>query len=536
MPRRKIITSREITSYVAIVLLAAVATSRAADPTTRIDPNNPPKGVIADDWYAVIFQGKKAGHMHSTVTRTPDAELGRDVIQTVTEMTLSLGRADRSITIGTVEKSTETLDGRIVRFSSTTDMSLMSMEVRGFVRDGRVHVTQKQLGQSMTNVYPLPEGAVMSWGAYRLQHKYKLKAGTKFVVPMYVPAMAPDATTDTTFEVIGRETVDLFGRPVQAWKVRQMMTAKTPLGSMNVESLSWVDDQYIPLVLEMNVAGQPIRVLQCDKAIALQKADPPELMAQTLIQAEVPARAMDATSVTYRLTRKGSTPNTSLSAIPDTTMQSVERTDARSALITVTRSRAARKAAPTSQPTSKELAALTKATAFLNIDDPVIRKLAKQAADGETDRWKLAKRLRAFVSEYIEAKDLGVGFATASEVARSKQGDCSEHAVLLAALARACGLPSRGVSGVVYAPAFGDRRSVFVWHMWTQVYLDGRWVDLDAALREDDVDPTHIALGIVPLSDAGLTEIAMPIWNLVGGIDIEVVAIDGKPIGKDKAD
>ena len=38
-------------------------------------------------------------------------------------------------------------------------------------------------------------------------------------------------------------------------------------------------------------------------------------------------------------------------------------------------------------------------------------------------------------------KDLSVGFATAADVARTAQGDCTEHAVLLAALLRASDIP-----------------------------------------------------------------------------------------------
>ena len=43
---------------------------------------------------------------------------------------------------------------------------------------------------------------------------------------------------------------------------------------------------------------------------------------------------------------------------------------------------------------------------------------------------EIAKKLTRFVYGYVSAKNYGVGFATASEVARNKEGDCSEHPVL----------------------------------------------------------------------------------------------------------
>jgi len=66
---------------------------------------------------------------------------------------------------------------------------------------------------------------------------------------------------------------------------------------------------------------------------------------------------------------------------------------------------------------------------------------------------------------------------------------------------------------------------VFVWHMWTQIYFNDRWHDFDAALEQDDVDATHIAFGIVGLTDAGLVELALPVWSMIGRLRIDVLDI-----------
>ena len=59
---------------VAAVCFASVTV--AAPPSGRIDPDDPPKGLFADDWYAVTLRGRKCGYMHSTMTRKADAALG----------------------------------------------------------------------------------------------------------------------------------------------------------------------------------------------------------------------------------------------------------------------------------------------------------------------------------------------------------------------------------------------------------------------------------------------------------------------------
>ena len=71
------------------------------------------------------------------------------------------------------------------------------------------------------------------------------------------------------------------------------------------------------------------------------------------------------------------------------------------------------------------------------------------------------------------ADDLG-----ASHALLHRNGDCTEYAYLVAALARAAGIPARMVGGYVEAQ---DRvlRSID-YHNWAEVLIDGRWEIVDA--------------------------------------------------------
>ena len=116
------------------------------------------------------------------------------------------------------------------------------------------------------------------------------------------------------------------------------------------------------------------------------------------------------------------------------------------------------------------------ANAWLQSDAPLIRELtAKAIGNAGTPVLKM-RRLRDFVSGYITQHGLDVGYASALEVAHNRQGDCTEFAVLLAAMARAAGVPAR----------------VFVPHAWVQAWTGKRWQSYDAALRH--FDSTHVAL------------------------------------------
>jgi hypothetical protein len=99
--------------------------------------------------------------------------------------------------------------------------------------------------------------------------------------------------------------------------------------------------------------------------------------------------------------------------------------------------------------------------------------------------------LETFVRGYISNKNLSIGYASALEVARKPEGDCTEHALLLAALGRSLGIATRVVDGLAYAPGFAGNDHIFVPHAWMQAWIDGRWQSFDAALN--GFDAGHIA-------------------------------------------
>jgi hypothetical protein len=95
---------------------------------------------------------------------------------------------------------------------------------------------------------------------------------------------------------------------------------------------------------------------------------------------------------------------------------------------------------------------------------------------------------------YIAELDFNGHYSALDTVIR-RAGDCTEAAVLLAALGRAAGIPTRVASGVTYSrQAYHGVSNAFMPHSWTLAYVDGRWRSFDLALAE--FSSTHIALTI----------------------------------------
>jgi transglutaminase-like putative cysteine protease len=136
-------------------------------------------------------------------------------------------------------------------------------------------------------------------------------------------------------------------------------------------------------------------------------------------------------------------------------------------------------------------------SANADADHPAVAALARELTGGVADREEQVGRLVDWVFLNL-AKNLSSNLTTASQVLARRAGDCTEHALLFVALARAAGIPAREVSGLVY---MGDDIRRFGWHAWAEVDVGGRWLQVDPSWGERVANPTHLTLGVGDDSD-----------------------------------
>jgi hypothetical protein len=112
------------------------------------------------------------------------------------------------------------------------------------------------------------------------------------------------------------------------------------------------------------------------------------------------------------------------------------------------------------------------------------------------------REIEQFVFDYIDDKDYRGTFDLASKVARTRSGDCTEHAVLLTALARTHGLPARLVLGLVLV---SEADKIYGYgHAWTEVHHAGEWLLLDGtAPAAIDLPGETFYVPLMALSDEG---------------------------------
>lgn len=433
------------------------------------------------EYFAVFAEGKKIGH------GTHARKVAGGKVTTTDTLQMTIARMGTSLTIRTSETTVETADGGPLSFNSVQDMAFMAMTIRGTVDDkGKIHVTITSGATTQQRIMDWPEGALMNEGLRLQQIKKGLKQGTSYTVKMFAGALL--GAMEAKVRVGPTRRVDLLGRVLTLTEVQFTVTVPTG-GQMTVTS--YVDKDLKALKTVMPVAGMNIEVVACSKQVALSKPEAFEAFTKLTVASPVPLGDLQKVkSITYHLAPVGK----KTFSIPATDSQTVRAGADGAVIVTIRRGPPAPGAKFPYTGKDKSALAAMKPTRFLQSDNKKVIALARKAAGDAKDTAAAVKRIEQFVRKYIDKKGLSVGYATAAEVAESRQGDCSEHAVLAAAMCRALGIPSRVAVGIVYVSRLGGAKDLFGGHAWAQAFAGGKWVDLDAAMQ--GFDAGHIALAV----------------------------------------
>ncbi len=140
------------------------------------------------------------------------------------------------------------------------------------------------------------------------------------------------------------------------------------------------------------------------------------------------------------------------------------------------------------------LADARKPTAWMQSDDPRLKRIAGPVAERPVSDARKMEILTEIARRRIAELDM-IGHYSALEALSRRAGDCTESAVLLAALGRAAGIPTRVANGLIYTREFYHGASnAFMPHNWVLAYVDGEWRSYDAGVAA--FDATHIALTV----------------------------------------
>jgi len=483
----------------------------------------PPEGtIVLETWESAILNGGKAGFVH-TVVRSVERD-GHKVFHTTSELDLTVRRFNEAARIYMVTGTDEMEDGKVTSVSMRQLIGKnQQLILTGTVENGQLHV-KMQGGPPMDKKIRWSPQVV---GLYREQTLFqdkKVKSGDKFSYLHYEPLV--NAVLAINVEVKDFEDVSIGG----AGKERRLRAVATPDPIMGVQlpgTTRWLDKdlKVIRSQTQMEGMGQ-LELVRTTKALALKKekggANLTEVGTRQLISLNrrLPSSPEE---VVYRITLlEDKDPATSF-ARDD--RQQVKNANDKSFELRV---KAIRR--PESSDKDAKIAdEFLESNYYINCADDKVQELAHLAVGRERNPWRKAQRIESWVSKRMHFT-YDEQLATADHVARTLEGDCTECAMLAAAMCRAVGVPSRTAIGLIYAePKEAGRRPTLAFHMWTEVCIDGQWLAIDATLGKGSVGADH--LKITDHSWQGVQSVTplLPVTRvMLGKAKIEVLSVKGE--------
>lgn len=471
--------ARSIAALFTGLMLGLLAGGLSA-PDARAEPP-------AEHWMRVLLDGRKIGQLQ--LTRTVED----GVVHSARHMELTLQRDGAPLTLRIEERSEDRIDGQPLAFEARLDTAGQQLHLRGRIDGGQwtPAVVQPDGREQALPPRPWPDGALLAEGLRLAAIRNAAAPGRRDTW------LAWDATAQQALRVestsAAAEPIALPDGPRTAIPQDQRIDAGDgPLGARG-----WIDADGTQLLLRMPMLGATLELQACSRACATADNDATDLLLDTSLDAPRPlSRAQRRGTLDFSLRRTAAhhVPLDGLSAIPGQQVLSAD--DDR------VRLRVSPDGGPTPAPGPED----TLATHWLQSGDPALQAFASAAVADATDDAARMLRLERAVRAHIRDKSLRVGYAGAVETLASREGDCTEHAVLLAALGRSLGIPVRVVSGLAYADRFAGRTRQFVPHAWVMAWVDGRWRGFDAALARfdsahiglvwGDGDPTRVSAGL----------------------------------------
>jgi hypothetical protein len=422
-------------------------------------------------WYAIAADnGARIGYASRQIVDTPE---GREVIDH-SQVRLRDGRDPWQ---RIVERSVTRLDpaGRVLSISDSSQMGLLQSSVEVRVGADAAEVVRVAQGDRRTLRVPLPPGIRFD-GGEGLLAGWDMRATPRLEFTNFnIVSMAPERVV---IAPVNGGLPDAEGR---------ITVLRTRYDGPELRAVArlLLDRERRILAVTQPMFGTHITTRLTDRATAMRPHRPYQVMQNAMVRA--PYRVPDE-SIFGHLRFRFSFREGVEFPLPQTGEQRV-RTEAGQVVVDICLT-----CGPGLPTDAASLAAARRPTAWLQSDHPRLLAIATPVARMQVSETRKMEMLLARAVPLIPRVDYA-GHFSALEALDRRAGDCTEAAVLLAALGRAAGIPTRVVSGLTYSrlPILGASNA-FMPHSWVVAYVDGRWKSFDLALER--FDSSHIALTV----------------------------------------
>jgi len=466
---------------------------------------------ISESWMGVYMGGIKVGYSHNEEFYL--IKNGKKLKKSFSESWMKVARlGGNSVEIATVQESIYDEQGKplecIIRIKMSESETVMRAEI------GPDKILFKS-GDKIIKELSYEEEFYLEVPVEKIIEEEGLKPGNKY--NFKILDFTSYSLVDFSFEVIGQEDVLILGKKMRLWHAKGETTYVIPL---SIDE--WIDESGNSWKSINKTSFTTLTSIRMPKEKALEVSEETfDIAFSTIIKP----------NVTFGNPQKIQRVTFKLSGISADKIKNFPFDDGSQKIIEVgkdyvivqTSSQIFKEEEAILFPVKdKEFRRFLKSSAFCQAEDPEIQKVAKEIVGQERNSWRASKKIAEWVEKEMTA-NYDVGFATAKEIIKNREGDCSEHTVLTVALCRAVGIPARAAVGIMYG------RGIFAYHMWPEVYvgrwisLDSKWLAVDKKSGEYYTDATHIKLGRSLLDENIFKEMAQAISEIIGKLKLEII-------------
>jgi hypothetical protein len=481
--RRLIFLAGTLTGLVLFGTLLGLRLQGFPDPPSAPSPG-PHDPVVERDAYMAVFQGdRRIGTTHTRLQHhgegyllTESARLRLNTMGLVQDLTLrSESRLNADLTLA---------DGT---FSMSSGLFRFSAHV--LVQEGSLSLTARSADSETLRELPLPEPVYTPGSVLAALAAARPQAGQRLRYPIFDPfSLARD---EVNILVDGPDTIRLGDRSVSALRVT--------LSFKGAQQTAWLD-----------AAGQ---VLKEEGLLGIHQERTDATTAWQPLPAAGSRDLVDAVAIA---------PDREIPPPEQLTRLRVRLSGVDSAPLALAGGRQAleadvlsitRETLPGSSPPGATLPAgleaYLQAEAFIQADHPAIRAQVQALKIVGATPVQTLQAIVGWIRAHVQRRPV-IAVPDALATLQAGMGDCNEHAVLLAAMARAAGLPATLEAGLVY------QKGRFFYHAWNRVFV-GRWITADAVLGQVPADVGHIRL-----VEGGPAE-QLDLLGLMGKLSIAIV-------------
>jgi len=466
-----------------------------------------------ESWHAYFIGGEKVGHVHVRSTIDEEGGVG-NVLTTVTD-SLTLRRGPSTLKQVLIQMGTETRDGGLISFNADLRVGPARTRFAGTVRSNTLSVDTIRGTTRQTETIPWSPQYRGFAAIQQILLAKPIQLNETRRIKMLVPMFYRLANVE--MDCRHRASISTMDGVIHdALEVDIRMALGT---SNSIDSTVWVDDK--GQVLKSYTPAIDLVSLRSSKSDAMLAASGPTTDLLSLTSLAISGsldKPGEAFKVGYVLKSRvpAGQEKIELSLEPQAGQWFRKLGDGTIQLL-VSRD----PAEPTregftgldSQPGTKD----SESGPIIDSNSGFVAKLA--AISKAPNPRDVALDLTRTVNQLIAPGDFTRGFATASQTAADGVGDCSERAVLLAAMLRNRKIPARVCAGLVYAGT--KDKPIMAYHMWTLAWIDNAWLALDptsGGLAPAD----RIALATSNLADGNEYNFVTPILSVIGRLDIQI--------------